>query len=47
MVCDGVFFKNKCFFVIGGGDLVVEEGIFLIKFVDKVMIVYCRDELCV
>lgn len=47
VVCDGVFFKGKEFIVIGGGDFVVEEGVFLMCFVLKVMIVYCRDMFCV
>lgn len=47
VVCDGVFFKNCELIVVGGGDFVVEEGIYLICYVDKVMIVYCCDKLCV
>lgn len=44
-VCDGAFFKGKKLFVIGGGDSAVEEGTFLTKFADSVIIVHRRDEL--
>lgn len=47
VVCDGVFFKGKEFVVVGGGDFVVEEGVYLICFVLKVMIVYRCDKFCV
>lgn len=45
VICDGFFYKGKKVVVIGGGDVVVEEGMFLIKFVDEVMVIYCCDML--
>lgn len=47
VVCDGVFFKGKELVVVGGGDFVVEEGVYLICFVIKVIIIYWCDEFCV
>lgn len=42
--CDGAFFKNKITAVIGGGDVAVEDAIFLSRLCRKVYIIHRRDE---
>lgn len=43
--CDGAFFRNKDVAVIGGGDVAVEDAIFLARTSRKVYLVHRRDEL--
>lgn len=43
--CDGAFFRKKTTAVIGGGDVAVEDAIFLARFCEKVYLVHRRDEL--
>lgn len=43
--CDGAFFRNKDVAVVGGGDVAVEDAIFLSKICNKVYLVHRRDEL--
>ena len=43
--CDGAFFKNRTVAVIGGGDVAVEDAIFLARGCRKVYIIHRRDEL--
>ena len=43
--CDGAFFKNKTVAVVGGGDVAVEDAIFLARACKKVYIIHRRDEL--
>ena len=43
--CDGAFFKNKDVAVIGGGNLAVEDAIYLAKICRKVYLIHRRDEL--
>ncbi len=43
--CDGAFFRNKVAVVNGGGDVAVEDAIFLARFCKKVYLIHRRDEL--
>lgn len=43
--CDGAFFKNKTVAVVGGGDVAVEDAIFLARFCEKVYLIHRRDSL--
>ncbi|MCR4807005.1 MAG: thioredoxin-disulfide reductase [Lachnospiraceae bacterium] len=43
--CDGAFFKNKTVAVVGGGDVAVEDAIFLARACKKVYIIHRRNEL--
>lgn len=42
--CDGAFFKNKVTAVIGGGDVALEDAIFLARGCTKVYLIHRRDE---
>ena len=43
--CDGAFFRNKVTAVVGGGDVAVEDAIFLARFCEKVYLIHRRDSL--
>lgn len=43
--CDGAFFKNKIAVVVGGGNMAVEDAIFLSRICKKVYLVHRREEL--
>lgn len=43
--CDGAFFRNKDTAVIGGGDVALEDAIFLSRMCRKVYLIHRRDEL--
>ncbi|MFV0343672.1 MAG: thioredoxin-disulfide reductase [Anaerocolumna sp.] len=42
--CDGAFFRNKVTAVVGGGDVDVEDAIFLARICEKVYVIHRRDE---
>ncbi|MDO4187658.1 MAG: thioredoxin-disulfide reductase [Lachnospiraceae bacterium] len=42
--CDGAFFKNKITAVVGGGDVALEDAIFLSRGCEKVYLIHRRDE---
>lgn len=43
--CDGAFFRKKTVAVVGGGDVAVEDAIFLARGCEKVYLIHRRDEL--
>lgn len=43
--CDGAFFRNKTTAVVGGGDVAIEDAIFLARLCKKVYLIHRRDEL--
>lgn len=43
--CDGAFFKKKTVAVVGGGDVAVEDAIFLARTCEKVYLIHRRDSL--
>lgn len=42
--CDGAFFRNKITAVVGGGDVAVEDAIYLARICEKVYLIHRRDE---
>lgn len=42
--CDGAFFKGKNVAVVGGGDVAVEDAVFLSKMCAKVYLIHRRNE---
>lgn len=43
--CDGAFFKDRTAVVVGGGNVAVEDAIFLARICTKVYVVHRREEL--
>lgn len=43
--CDGAFFRNRVTAVTGGGDVAIEDAIFLSRLCKKVYLIHRRDEL--
>ena len=42
--CDGAFFKGKTTAVVGGGDVALEDALFLARLCKKVYLIHSRDE---
>lgn len=42
--CDGAFYKEKTVVVVGGGDVALEDAIFLSRLCKKVYLIHRRDE---
>lgn len=43
--CDGAFFRNKQTAVVGGGNVALEDALFLARNCSKVYVIHRRDEL--
>ncbi|MBQ6394881.1 MAG: FAD-dependent oxidoreductase, partial [Atopobiaceae bacterium] len=43
--CDGMFYRNKLVYAIGGGNTAVEEALFLTRFASKVILCVRKDHL--
>lgn len=43
--CDGAFFRKKVTAVVGGGDVAIEDAIFLARMCEQVYLIHRRDRL--
>ncbi|MBM3157457.1 MAG: thioredoxin-disulfide reductase [Chloroflexi bacterium] len=44
-MCDGAFFRDEAVAVIGGGNVALNDALFITRFVSKVIVIHRRDQL--
>jgi len=44
LFCDGCLFQNKKVAVVGGGDVALEDALYLTKYAEKVYLIHRREE---